>query len=37
MLDFFNALSDLLKSDLVQGNRGIIVSILIIVVVLTFF
>ena len=37
MLDFFNALSDLLKSDLVKGNIGVIVVVLIIIVVLVCF
>lgn len=32
MLDFFNALSDLIESDLVQGNIGVIVITLIIVI-----
>ncbi len=37
MIDFFNALSDLLGSDLVQGNKAvIIVSVIFIVVVDTF-
>ena len=37
MLDFFNALSDLLESDLVKGNIGVIVITLIIIIVLTCF
>lgn len=37
MLDFFNALSDLIKSDLVKGNIGIVVITLIIIIVLTIF
>ena len=37
MLDFFNALSDLLESDLVKGNIGVIVITLIIIIVLACF
>lgn len=37
MLDFFNALSDLLESDLVRGNIGVIVVALIIIIVLACF
>ena len=37
MLDFFNALSDLLESDLVKRDIGIIVIALIIIVVLSCF
>ena len=37
MLDFFNALSDLLESDLVKGNIGVIVITLIITIVLACF
>lgn len=37
MLDFFNALSDLLESDLVKGNIGVVVITLIIIIVLACF
>jgi cell division protein FtsB len=37
MLDFFNALSDLLESDLIKGNISVIVIALIIIIVLVCF
>lgn len=37
MLDFFNALSDLLESDLVKGNISVIVIALIIIIVVVSF
>lgn len=37
MLDFFNALSDLLKSDLIKGNIGVIIVLMIVIVVIVVF
>lgn len=37
MLDFFNALSDLLESDLVKGNISVIVIVLIMIIVVVSF
>lgn len=37
MLDIFNALSDLVKSDLIQGHIGVIVIILLIIIALSCY
>lgn len=37
MIDFFNTLSDLLKSDLVKGNAKAIVIFLVIIIVITSY